>query len=82
MSKRVVHAVERITYTFSIDEVIDVLLSHGEDCRGNHLLPGAKVEWGEDGVSLVYEYKSEKKESPLLQQPAPVFTQVSPKPSE
>ena len=61
MSTRTVHEVERITYSFSRDELLDVLLSHGEDSRGMRLLPNPQVEWTADGVSLVYEYKSAKK---------------------
>lgn len=57
-----VQSIERISYSFTRDELLDVLLSHGEDCRGQGLLPKpSAVEWTDAGVSLVYEYKSEKK---------------------
>lgn len=64
MSKRTVHEVSRITYSFSQAEIVELLLEDGRDCRGFNLNPGPKVEWGKDGVVLVYEYATEKKEPP------------------
>lgn len=81
MSKRTVYAIERIAYSFSLDEVVQVLVDKGRDCRGNHLLPNPKVEWTPSGLSLVYEYhdkKDEAQSSPALPTPTVPVGEAAP----
>ncbi len=64
MSKRIVHDVQRITYSFSRDEIEKLIFDHAVDNRGFQMLPGAsKVEWTADGLTFVYEYANEKKDA-------------------
>lgn len=74
MSTRSVLDVQRITYSFTREELVDVLIKKGADCRGQYLLPNpTAVEWTKEGVSLVYEYRTKVKGAPPAKEDSDVI---------